>query len=71
MVADAQRVLENMGAFPPYEGLRKKFSDAMSFHEAFDLRPPKKRKPRGEGDSLNPVPQEERVMVAAATPPLL
>jgi len=71
MVADAQRVIGNMGAFPPHEGLRKKFSEAVSFHEAFELRPPKKRKPRCEGDSLNPVRQEEPVIVAAATPSLL
>ena len=71
MVSDAQRVLGNMGAFPPYEGLRRKFCEAVSFHEAFELRPRKKREPRCEGDSLNPVRQEEPVIVGAATPSLL
>jgi len=67
MIADARRVMGNMGAFPPYEGLRKKFSEALCFHEAFKLRPPKKRRPRCEGDPANPVRQEEPVVVAAAT----
>ncbi|MBI2918049.1 MAG: hypothetical protein HYY01_08640 [Chloroflexi bacterium] len=39
MVARARRVIGYGGAFPPYEGLRKKFLDARSFEEAFALRP--------------------------------
>jgi hypothetical protein len=31
------------GAFPPYDGLRKKFINANSFEEAFALRPPRDR----------------------------
>ncbi len=41
MVADARRVIGVAGAFPPYLGLVKKFGDALSFSEAFALRPPK------------------------------
>lgn len=44
MIADARRVLGRGGAFPPYEGLRRKIIDAPNFEEAFRLRPPKKRK---------------------------
>lgn len=40
MVARARRVLGFGGAFPPYEGLKKKFLNAKSFEEAFRLRPP-------------------------------
>lgn len=40
MVARARRVIGYGGAFPPYEGLRKKFLEARSFEEAFTLRPP-------------------------------
>jgi hypothetical protein len=39
MVAAARRVIGYGGAFPPYEGLVKKFRDAGNFHEAFGLRP--------------------------------
>ncbi len=39
MVVRARRVIGYGGAFPPYEGLRKKFGDALSFFEAFELRP--------------------------------
>lgn len=39
MVAAARRVIGYGGAFPPYEGLLRKFEDADSFHEAFELRP--------------------------------
>ena len=39
MVAKARRVLGYGGAFPPYEGLKKKFFNARSFEEAFALRP--------------------------------
>ena len=40
MVAKARRVLGYGGAFPPYEGLKKKFLNAKSFEEAFQLRSP-------------------------------
>jgi radical SAM superfamily enzyme YgiQ (UPF0313 family) len=48
MVAAARRVIGYGGAFPPYEGLKKKFLKAHSFDEAFELYPikteiPKKR----------------------------
>lgn len=43
MVAKARRVLGYGGAFPPYEGLKKKILDARNFEEAFRLRPPKRR----------------------------
>ncbi len=39
MVASARRVLGFSGAFPPYEGLVKKFMKAESFHDAFKLWP--------------------------------
>jgi hypothetical protein len=39
MVADARRVLGSHGAFPPYEGLKKKFLSAKSLEEALALRP--------------------------------
>jgi len=42
MVAKARRVLGCGGAFPPYEGLKKKFLNAKSFEEVFKLRPPRK-----------------------------
>ena len=41
MIAQARRVIGYGGAFPPYEGLRKKFSNARTFEEAFELRPPR------------------------------
>ena len=44
MVAKARRVLGYAGAFPPYEGLVKKFSEAKNFYEAFSLREPKRGK---------------------------
>jgi hypothetical protein len=37
MVATARRVIGYGGAFPPYEGLVKKFYKASSFHDAFGL----------------------------------
>lgn len=43
MVAKARRVLGYGGAFPPYEGLRKKFLNAKSFEEAFKLRQVRKQ----------------------------
>lgn len=39
MVARARRVIGYGGAFPPSEGLRKKFVNAKTFEEAFSLRP--------------------------------
>ena len=39
MVSAARRVIGYGGAFPPYEGLVRKFVDAKSFREAFELRP--------------------------------
>ncbi|MEW6102362.1 MAG: hypothetical protein AB1630_00860 [bacterium] len=39
MVAKARRVIGYGGAFPPYEGLKKKFLSAKSFEEAFFLKP--------------------------------
>ncbi|MGH9535397.1 MAG: B12-binding domain-containing radical SAM protein [Terriglobales bacterium] len=38
MVAHARRVIGFGGAFPPYEGLYKKFRDAAAFDDAFALR---------------------------------
>jgi hypothetical protein len=43
MVANARRVIGCGGAFPPYEGLMKKFRDAGGFHDAFGLRARKDR----------------------------
>ena len=40
MIAKARRVIGYGGAFPPYEGLRRKFTNARTFEEAFELRPP-------------------------------
>jgi len=39
MIAKARRVIGFRGAFPPYEGLRRKIIDAKDFREAFELRP--------------------------------
>lgn len=39
MIAQARRVIGYGGAFPPHEGLRKKFLEARNFEEAFSLRP--------------------------------
>jgi hypothetical protein len=44
MIARARRVIGYGGAFPPYDGLRKKFINAKSFEEAFALRPPRDRR---------------------------
>jgi len=41
MIAKARRVIGYGGALPPYEGLGRKFSNAQTFEEAFELRPPK------------------------------
>ena len=43
MVARARRVIGAGGAFPPYEGLVKKFYHATDFHDAFGLRVHPKR----------------------------
>jgi len=43
MLAKARRVIGYGGAFPPYEGLRKKLTTARDFREAFELRPPQTR----------------------------
>lgn len=45
MVVTARRVIGYGGAFPPYEGLMRKFCDARGFHDAFELR--QKSKPIG------------------------
>jgi len=39
LIARARRVIGYGGAFPPYEGLRRKLNDAPNFEEAFKLRP--------------------------------
>lgn len=61
MVAAARRVIGYGGAFPPYEGLVRKFADARDFHEAFGLRERRdgkgasvmpKKKSRGDGFEL-------------------
>ena len=40
MLARARRVIGYGGAFPPYEGLKKKIANAHTFEEAFALREP-------------------------------
>ncbi len=59
MVAMARRVIGAGGAFPPYEGLIKKFLNAHNFDDAFSLysdrgraSQPKKRKTNGQGFEL-------------------
>lgn len=42
MLARARRVIGYGGAFPPYEGLKKKIINASTFEEAFKLEPPKR-----------------------------
>ena len=39
MIAKARRVIGFGGAFPPYEGLKKKLLKAKNFEKAFELRP--------------------------------
>ncbi|MBI5025526.1 MAG: hypothetical protein HZC12_02125 [Nitrospirae bacterium] len=39
MIAKARRVIGYGGAFPPYEGLKKKILNSKSFAIAFKLRP--------------------------------
>lgn len=43
MLARARRVIGYGGAFPPYEGLKKKILNADTFEQAFKLKPPKQR----------------------------
>jgi hypothetical protein len=55
MIATARRVIGYGGAFPPYEGLCKKFADAKNFHDAFGLRQrktPKFRKLKSPNDGF-------------------
>jgi hypothetical protein len=55
MVAAARRVIGFGGAFPPYEGLVKKFAKARDFQEAFELRARTDGKVRsGPGRTLSP-----------------
>jgi hypothetical protein len=44
MIAKARRVMGYSGAFPPHEGLKKKFLEAKTFEEAFSLYPIKRKK---------------------------
>jgi hypothetical protein len=44
MIAEARRVVGYGGAFPPHDGLKKKFLEARNFEEAFSLRPSKRPK---------------------------
>ena len=46
MVQSARRVIGCGGAFPPYEGLIKKFEKAHNFDEALALRPAQRNKMR-------------------------
>jgi hypothetical protein len=39
MVARARRVIGYRGAFPPYEGLKRKILATINFDKAFELRP--------------------------------
>jgi len=43
MVARARRVIGYGGAFPPYDGLREKLTNATSFEQAFALRPARQK----------------------------
>lgn len=49
MVQIARRVIGYGGAFPPYEGLRKKFMSARNFEEAFSLYSDRGRASRPKG----------------------
>lgn len=46
MIAKARRVLGTHGAFPPYEGLKKKILTSKTVKEAMSLKEPSKRKAR-------------------------
>jgi hypothetical protein len=48
MVGKARRILGYGGAFPPYDGLVKKFKEAHSFEEAFSVYPLKSRSKRAQ-----------------------
>ncbi len=54
MIASAQRVIGDNGAFTPFDAMRRKITNARNFEEAFQLRPenhkPKKESARQEGD---------------------
>ncbi|MBT9149477.1 MAG: hypothetical protein DDT28_00907 [Dehalococcoidia bacterium] len=39
MIARARRVIGYGGAFPPYEGLKRKLLDEKDFQRVFELRP--------------------------------
>lgn len=56
MVAKARRVIGYGGAFPPYEGLRKKFLNARTFEEAFGLW---EKKGAREADKVDSVVEKE------------
>lgn len=43
MIAKARRVIGYGGAFPPYEGLKRKILNASNFEKAFQLMSPKDR----------------------------
>jgi len=43
MIAKARRVIGYGGAFPPYDGLRRKLTNATSFEQAFGLRSARKK----------------------------
>lgn len=62
MVARARRVIGYGGAFPPHEGLWKKFANARNFMEAFSLWEPHQRPPGSEdgaAQQLKPVVERE------------
>ena len=52
MVARARRVIGYGGAFPPHEGLRKKFLEARNFEEVFTLWPVKRVASVGDHEAL-------------------
>ena len=52
MIAKARRVIGYGGAFPPHDGLRKKFLEARNFEDAFTLRPIKRMDSAGVHDRL-------------------
>ena len=63
MVARARRVIGYGGAFPPHDGLRKKFLEAKDFEDAFTLRPENRVHQAGQ-----PGGPAETALVAAAPP---
>ncbi len=44
MVASAQRVIGDLGAFTPFDAMRRKLTNARNFEEAFSLRPEQHKK---------------------------